>query len=124
VTSHFYVEETSQGARDTFDPYYFRYIGNNMPGARGQRLPRDSFDSWSGPHGALFTGSPQEIIDKILWEHEILGHDRFLAQIGLGGLPYAATASSIELLATEVLPVIRRETATGMPTAADRSVIG
>lgn len=110
VTSHFYVEPTSKGARDTFFPYYSRYIGNNMPGARGQLLGRDAFDAWAGPRGALFAGSPQEIIDKILWEHELLGHDRFLAQIGLGGLPFAETARSIELLATDVLPVIRRET--------------
>lgn len=82
-----------------------------MPGARGQQLPRDAFDAWAGPRGALFAGSPQEVIEKILWEHELLGHDRFLAQIGLGGLPFGATARSIELLATEVLPVIRRETA-------------
>ena len=113
VTSHFYVESTSQGARDTFYPYYSRYIGHNMPAASGQALPRDAFDAWAGPRGALFAGSPQEIIDKILWEHEVLGHDRFLAQIGLGGLPYADTARSIELLATEVLPVVRRET--GVP---------
>jgi probable LLM family oxidoreductase len=111
VTSHFFVESTSQGARDTFYPYYSRYIGNNMPAARGQLLPRDAFDAWAAPHGALFAGSPQEVIDKILWEHELLGHDRFLAQIGLGGLPFADTARSIELLATEVLPTIRRETA-------------
>ena len=110
VTSHFYVEHTSQGARDTFYPYYSRYIGDNMPAARGQHLPRDAFDAWAGPHGALFAGSPQEVIDKILWEHELLGHDRFLAQIGLGGLPFADTARSIELLATEVLPAVRRET--------------
>lgn len=111
VTSHFHVEATSQGARDTFFPYYSRYIGNNMPGARGHQLPRSAFDDWAGPRGALFAGSPQEIIDKILWEHELLGHDRFLAQIGLGGLPFADTARSIELLAAEVLPVVRRETA-------------
>ncbi len=111
VTSHFYIEPTSQGAQDTFYPYYSRYIGNNMPGARGQLLPRDAFDAWAGPGGALFAGSPQQVIDKILWEHELLGHDRFLAQIGLGGLPFAATARSIELLATDVLPTIRRETA-------------
>ena len=109
VTSHFYVEPTSQGARDTFYPHYARYIGNNMPAARGQLLPREAFDAWAGPHGALFAGSPQEVIDKILWEHELLGHDRFLAQIGLGGLPFADTARSIELLATDVLPVVRRE---------------
>ena len=121
MTSHFHVEPTSQGARDAFYPYYSRYIGHNMPAARGQLLPRDAFDAWAGPRGALFAGSPQEVIEKILWEHEVLGHDRFLAQIGLGGLPFPgpghveiaghATARSIELLATEVLPTIRRETA-------------
>ena len=119
VTSHFYVEDTSQGARDTFFPYYSRYIGHNMPSARGQLLPRSAFEDWAGPRGALFAGSPQEIIDKILWEHEILGHDRFLAQIGLGGLPFADTAHSIELLATEVLPVIRRETSAPSTEVAD-----
>ncbi|HET9731403.1 MAG TPA: LLM class flavin-dependent oxidoreductase [Acidimicrobiales bacterium] len=120
VTSHFYVEPTSQGARDTFYPYYSRYIGDNMPGSRGRRLPRDAFEAWAGPHGALFAGSPQEVIDKILWERELLGHDRFLAQVGLGGLPFAETARSVELLATEVLPVLRRES--GGPGAAGRIV--
>ena len=110
VTSHFYIEDTSQRARDTFYPYYSRYIGNNMPGAQGRPLSREAFEAWASPRGALVVGSPQEAIDKILWEHELLGHDRFLAQIGLGGLPFAATARSIELLATEVLPTIRRET--------------
>lgn len=51
VTSHFYAEFTSRGARDTFYPYYSRYIANNMPGARGQLLPRDAFDAWAGPAG-------------------------------------------------------------------------
>jgi hypothetical protein len=55
-------------------------------------------------------GSPQEIIDKILWEHELLGHTRFLAQIGLGGLPFKETARSIEMLATDVVSELRRAT--------------
>lgn len=118
VTSHFYVEPTSQGARETFYPYYARYIGDNMPGARGRALPRDAFDEWAGPRGALFAGSPAEVVDKILWEHELLGHDRFLAQVGLGGLPFAATARSVELLATEVLPAVR--TAIGRPTEVEQ----
>lgn len=105
VTSHFYVEETSQGAKETFFPHYSSYIGQNMP--RTGRLDRTSFDAWAGPHGALFAGSPAEIVEKILWEHEILGHTRFLAQVGLGGLSQAQTLRSIELLATEVLPVVR-----------------
>ena len=123
VTSHFYAEDTSQGARDTFYPYYSRYIANNMPAARGRALPREAFDAWAGPRGALFAGSPQEIIDKILWEHELLGHDRFLAQIGLGGLPFAQTARSIELLATEILPVVRRAVAGPSAVRGSREVV-
>jgi alkanesulfonate monooxygenase SsuD/methylene tetrahydromethanopterin reductase-like flavin-dependent oxidoreductase (luciferase family) len=105
VTSHFYVEPTSQGARDSFFPHYASYIAQNMP--RAGRLDRDGFDHWASPHGALFAGSPAEIIDKILWEHELLGHSRFLAQVGLGGLSQAQTLRSIEMLATEVLPAVR-----------------
>ncbi|MFL4473730.1 LLM class flavin-dependent oxidoreductase [Paeniglutamicibacter sp. MACA_103] len=105
VTSHFYVEETSQGAKDTFFPHYSSYIGQNMP--RAGRLDRAAFEAWASPRGAVFAGSPAEIVEKILWEHEILGHTRFLAQVGLGGLSQSQTLRSIELLATEVLPAVR-----------------
>ncbi|MDN4473021.1 LLM class flavin-dependent oxidoreductase [Demequina zhanjiangensis] len=105
VTSHFYVEKTSQGARDTFYPHYSSYIAQNMP--RAGRLDHAGFEAWASPQGALFAGSPAEIVDKILWEHEVLGHTRFLAQVGLGGLGQAQTLRSIELLATEVLPEVR-----------------
>ena len=74
---------------------------------RAGRLDRDAFESWARPRGALFAGRPAEIVDKILWEHEMLGHTRLLAQVGLGGLPQADTLRSIELLATEVLPAVR-----------------
>jgi probable LLM family oxidoreductase len=107
ITSHFHVDTTSQRARDTFYPHYADYIGQNMP--RAGALSREGFDAWAAPHGALFVGSPAEIVDKILWEHSILRHDRFLAQVGLGGLGQAETLRSIELLATEVLPAVRRE---------------
>ncbi|PYD00008.1 LLM class flavin-dependent oxidoreductase [Microbacterium esteraromaticum] len=105
VTSHFHVAETSQAARDVFFPHYAAYFAENMP--RGGRLDRQAFDAWADPEGALFAGSPAEIVDKILWEHEMLGHTRFLAQVGLGGLDQRATLRSIELLATEVAPQVR-----------------
>jgi hypothetical protein len=45
-----------------------------------------------------------------MYERELFAHDRFLAQVDIGGLPYAKVANSIELLATHVLPAIRRHT--------------
>ena len=113
VTSHFHAGETSQGARDTFLPHYAAYFAENMP--RSGQLDRETLEAWAGPSGALFAGSPAEIVDKILWEHEMLGHSRFLAQVGLGGLSQRDTLRSIELLATEVLPEVRA--ALGKPAA-------
>jgi probable LLM family oxidoreductase len=106
VTSHVHVATTSQKARDTFYPHYAGYIAQNMP--RVGRLDRESFDAWAAPDGALFAGSPAEVVEKILAEHEALGHTRFLAQVGLGGLPQADTLAAIELLATDVLPAVRK----------------
>lgn len=108
VTSHFYVGEQSQRARDDFYPAYASYIGENMPNARGRALSRTAFDEWASPTGALFVGSPAEVAEKILWEREILGHERFLAQVGLGGLDQDLTRRSVELFASDVVPLVRQ----------------
>ena len=75
------------------------------------RFPAASMSSWRAARAPLFVGSPQQIVDKILYEYELFGHRRFLAQIDIGGLPYAKVAEVIELLATDVAPVVRREVA-------------
>jgi hypothetical protein len=59
--------------------------------------------------GADFVGSPDEIIEKILFQHEIFNHRRVLLQLGLGGIPHAKMMRAIELLGTQVAPVVREE---------------
>jgi len=105
IVSHFHVGTTSQTARDTFYPHYRSYVSDG----RGIHITRPAFDGMTSPHGALMVGSPQEIIDKIMLEHEFLHLDRFMGQIDLGGLSRADALRSIELFATEVAPVLRRE---------------
>ena len=53
-------------------------------------------------------GSPQEVIDKILYENDLFDLDRFMGQVDLGGLPKSTVMRSIELFATEVAPAIRQ----------------
>ncbi|MGW5063476.1 LLM class flavin-dependent oxidoreductase [Streptomyces sp. NPDC004096] len=114
VTSHFYVGRTSQGAREDLYPYYREYLRPKTPDGRGWLISPDQFGSVSGPLGALMTGSPQEVIDKILTERELLGIDRFMGQVDFGGMPAGMVHNSIELLATEVAPALRKEL--GPPT--------
>lgn len=105
---HFYVAPTSQQARDIFYPHYRAYFEQNMP-RPVDHFPRSTFDDWTQPGGGLLVGSPQQVTEKLLDIHENLGTSRYLAQIGLGGLPFAETARSIELLATEIMPAVNKE---------------
>jgi probable LLM family oxidoreductase len=112
ISSHCHIQKDSQTARDEFYPHYASYIGHNLPnGDNGWKVSREDYERLASPRGALFVGSPQEIIDKILYEYEMFHHDRFMAQIDIGGLPFAKIANAIELLATQVLPVVRKATA-------------
>lgn len=112
VSSHFHVQKDSQKARDEFYPYYANYWAV-ISRSRGREIhfSRAEFEQLASLRGALFVGSPQEIIDKILYQYELFKHQRFMGQFDIGGLPYVSQAEAIELLATQVAPVVRRETA-------------
>jgi len=69
---------------------------------------RTQFDYARSPKGALVVGSVQEVIDKILYEHELFGNTRFLAQTSVGILPHKNVLKSIELFGTKVAPAIRK----------------
>jgi probable LLM family oxidoreductase len=110
VSGHMYIGKTSQGARDDFYPYYSRYFQQGGAPFAANGFPRDAYDSWIA-HG-LPVGSPQQVIDAIMRRVELLGIDRFIAQIDVGNLPWHMTRDSLELYMTEVAPVLKRETAT------------
>jgi len=52
-------------------------------------------------------GSPEQVIEKILFQHSIFGHDRFLLQLSVGTLPHASIMKAIELYGTVVAPAVR-----------------
>ncbi|WP_313641968.1 LLM class flavin-dependent oxidoreductase [Paenibacillus sp.] len=112
VTGHAYIAKTSEQALDEFYPHYVNYFSYFMK-ERGQRLgvTRSDLNSMTAPNNILAVGSPQELIEKILYQHELFGHTRFMGQFDMGGQPLAKVAAAIELLATEVAPVVRREVA-------------
>lgn len=72
-------------------------------------MTRPQFDALRAPRGALVVGSPEEVAEKILFQHTIFGHRRFLAQISVGDLAHRDVMRAIELFGTEVAPVVRAE---------------
>src|SRR5690606_5961913 len=109
INNHVFVGEDSQKAGDDFYPYYAKMM-NRVGKERGwPPLTRAQFDHTRSPKGALMVGSVQQVIDKILYEHELFGNTRFLAQASIGTVPHHMTMKSIELFGSKVAPVIRKE---------------
>ena len=61
--------------------------------------------------GSDFVGTPDEIIEKILFQHEIFNHQRFLMYIGNSAIEHRRIMYAIELFGTRVAPVVRQEIA-------------
>lgn len=108
INSHVYIAEDSQQASDEFYPSYSEVM-NRIGRERGWPPgSRQQFEASRSPRGAVMVGSPQQVIDKIMFEHELFGHDRFLAQMGVGPLSHKKLLKSIELFGTRVAPVVRK----------------
>jgi probable LLM family oxidoreductase len=108
VHSHGYISEDSQQAADEFFPSY-AYVMSNIGRERGwPPTTRAQFEAGRSKQGALLVGSPQQVIDKILFEKELFGLDRFLLHVSVGTMPHAQIMHSIELFGTQVAPVIRK----------------
>jgi probable LLM family oxidoreductase len=118
INSHTYVADTPDAATREFFPAYagmMTRIGRERGWAP---MTREQFEFLRSPRGALVVGSPEDVVEKILFQHELFGHTRFLAQISVGDLPHAQALRAIELLGTEVAPAVRAEVARRESAAA------
>ncbi len=48
------------------------------------------------------------MVEKILFQHEIFRHQRFLVQFSVGSIPHQDLMHSIELFGTKVAPAVRK----------------
>ena len=112
INAHGFLADTSQEAATLAWPPYLDTMGR-IGRERGWHPPsRTHFDAECAPDGALFVGSPQQVIDKILLQHELFHCDRLLLQLTVGTMPHAQVMRAIELLGTVVAPAVRRAVAT------------
>lgn len=110
INPHGFLAPTSQEAAEAYWPAHASVM-NRIGQERGwPPTSRADFDAGNTLRGAYFVGDPQQVIEKILFQHDIFNHQRFLLQ-SVGVPPHAQVMKSIELLGTEVAPVVRAEIA-------------
>ena len=108
INSLGYIAEDSQKASDDYFPSYFAMM-NRLGRERGwQPLTREDFEYLRSPKGSLVVGSPQQVIDKILYEHELFNNTRFLIQMSIGNIEHKKVMRSIELFGSIVAPAVRK----------------
>ncbi len=111
INTHGFVGATSSAADAAFAAPYLQ-IMNRIGRERGwPPSGRREYDSLRSPSGAVAAGSPEQVAEKLLFEHELFGHDRYIMQISVGAVAHADVLRSMELFATEVAPVVRAEVA-------------
>ena len=107
INSHAFIADDSQQAAEIFFPPYAEAMSRIGRERGWPPTTRRQFDASRSPRGALLVGDPQEVIDKILREHELFANDRFLLQFTVGSIPHDKVMRSIELLGMKVAPAVR-----------------
>ncbi len=109
INTHAFVGETSAQADSAFAAPYLGVM-NRIGRERGwPPAGRAEYEALRSPRGALAVGSPEQVAEKILFEHELFGHQRYLAHMSLGAVEHRDVLKSIELFGTEVAPLVRAE---------------
>ena len=109
INSHGFIADTAEEAREIATPPFLETM-NRIGRERGwPPTSRREFEASYDLRGANAVGGPQEIIDKILFQHEVFNHQRHMLQLTVGTLPHDKVMRAVELLGTKVAPVVRAE---------------
>ena len=115
INTHAFVADTSAQADTAFAASYLAMM-NRIGRERGwPPSGRPEYEALRSPGGALAVGSPEQVAEKILYEHELFDNDRYIGQTSVGAVAHSDVMRSIELFGTEVAPLVRAEIARRAP---------
>lgn len=108
IHSHTLIGEDSRAIADQYFPYYAAQMDRIGRDRGWPPYSKQQFEMGRGRDGALFVGSPAEVVDKILLQQEMFGLTRFVAHMDVGGPSHQSIMKAIELLGTKVAPEVRK----------------
>jgi probable LLM family oxidoreductase len=123
INTHAFVGTTLEEADAKFGPHYLAVM-NRIGRERGwPPSGRAQYEALRSPQGALAVGAPEQVAEKILYEHELFGNQRYMGQMSLGAVKHEDVLRSMELFGNEVAPLVRaevarREAPAGAPAAS------
>lgn len=88
---------------------FYQYVNHSLQKANGTGFDKEAYNTTLSIRNAMLVGSPETIIDKILYQYDMYQHDRLMIQLDLGGMPFSEVKKNIEILGEEILPVVKAE---------------
>ncbi len=111
INTHAFVARTRAEADSAFAHPYLTMM-NRIGRERGwPPAGREQYEALTAPDGAVALGSPEQVAEKILMEHELFSNQRYVGQISVGAVAHADVMRAIELFGTEVAATVRDELA-------------
>lgn len=106
TTSLFYVADTEKEALQGMYPH----LDIGFQAIRGAGYPKQQFAQATDTRDALMVGSTEQIIEKLLYQYELYGMQRFLGQLDFGGVPIDKLKKNIDIIGSEIIPAIKKHT--------------
>jgi probable LLM family oxidoreductase len=111
INTHAFIGETQAAADSAFAQPYLAMM-NRIGRERGwPPSGKPEYEALRSPRGAVAAGSPEQVAEKILFEHELFGNTRYIGQMSVGAVKHSDVLRSMELFGTEVAPLVRDEVA-------------
>jgi probable LLM family oxidoreductase len=103
-----FIADTTQQAADEFFPHYAAAFGRIGRERGWPPVTRAQYDATHTPLGALAVGDPAAVAEKFRHIDESLGGvSRVSILLGAGAVPHAKVMHAIELLGTQVAPLVK-----------------
>jgi len=118
INTHAFVAKDARRADAAFAPSYVAMMSRIGRERGWPPMGQAQYEALRSPRGALAVGGVEEVAEKLLLEHELFGHQRYLAQMSVGAVAHRDVLRSIELFGTEVAPRVRAEVARRTAAAA------
>ena len=118
INTHAFVGDSTARADTAFASSYLAMM-NRIGKERGwPPAGRAQYEALRSPRGALAVGSTEQVAEKILFEHELFGNQRYIGQMSVGAVAHGDVMRSLELFGTKVAPLVRAEVQRRAETAA------
>ncbi|MEN9562767.1 MAG: hypothetical protein RIR73_1011 [Chloroflexota bacterium] len=111
INSHGFIADSAEEAINEYYPIQ-TVMMNKIGRERGWApATQDQLEKQRQLRGSDFVGTPEEIIEKILFQYDLFKHQRFLLYMGNNAIEHKKMMHAIELFGTKVAPVVRKEIA-------------